>query len=124
MNNYFWAKDIKVTPTPFFYEYQEMFKAHNYMWEKIEQIAKLLIEKHGRDVAAYKYDMYTEARRDVLHEYNEVGFVESDTNVRVATVTLKREHFDWKDYNKEMNYWIEVWVCDELREFIGGVYGG
>lgn len=120
MNNYFWTKDIKVTPTSFFYEYQEMYKAHRLIDERLEFLASVLVRKYGIPEAVRKYERYTQTRSDEFYKYEEVGFVESDSNVKVATVTLKKEHFDWKDYNNEMSYWIEVWVCDELQEFIGG----
>lgn len=121
MSKYFWAKDIKTTPTSFFYEYQEMRKAHRMVGEKLEFLASILISKYGIPEAVRKYERYTQTRKDELYHYDEVGFVESDTDVKVAKVTLKREYFDWKDYKpSEMNYWVEVWVCDELKEFIGG----
>lgn len=121
MDKYFWTKDIKTTPTAFFYEYQEMRKAHRIVGEKLEFLASVLVRKYDIPEAVRKYERYTQRRTDDFHNYDEVGFVESDTNVKVATVTLKREHFDWKDYKpSEMRYWIEVWVCDELKEFIGG----
>ena len=108
MSDYFWTKDIKVTPTPFFYEYQEMRKAHRMVDEKLEFLTSVLVRKYGIPEAVRKYERYTQRRTDEWYDYDEVGFVESETDVKVATVTLKREHFDWKDYNKEMNYWIEV----------------
>lgn len=120
MDKCFLDDGIKVTPTPFFYEYQEMYKAHLLMDERLEFLASVLVRKYGIPEAVRKYERYTQKRTDEWYNYDEVGFVESETDVKVATVTLKRESFDWKDYNKEMNYWIEVWVCDELKEFIGG----
>lgn len=123
MNKYFWAKDIQVTPTPFFYEYQEMRKAHRMVDEKLEFLASVLVHEYGIPEAVRKYERYTQKRTDEWYYYDEVGFVESESDVKVATVTLKREYFDWKDYKpSEMHYWIEVWVCDELKEFIGGEY--
>lgn len=116
MSKYFWDDDIQLTPTPFFYEYQEMRKAHRMVDEKLEFLTSVLVRKYGIPEAIRKYERYAQKRTDEWYDYDEVGFVESETDVKVATVTLKREHFDWKDYNKEMNYWIEVWVCDELRE--------
>lgn len=123
MNNYFWDDGIKVTPTPFFYEYQEMRKAHRMVDERLEFLASVIVRKYGTPEVVRKYERYAQKRTDEWYDYDEVGFVESETDAKVATVTLKRERFDWKDYNKEMNYWIEVWVCDELREFIGDTYG-
>lgn len=120
MSKYFWAKDIKTTPTPFFYEYQEMRKAHRIVDEKLEFLASVLVRKYGMREAVLKYERYTQTRNDELYKYDEVGFVESETNVKVSAVTLKREHFDWKDFTPEKQYWIEVWVCDELKEFVGG----
>ncbi|HCH8414782.1 TPA: hypothetical protein NNQ18_004592 [Salmonella enterica] len=122
MNKYFWAKDIQVTPTSFFYEYKEMRKAHSMVEEKLEFLVSVLVRKYGMREAVRKYERYTQTRTDDLYHYEEVGFVESETDVKVATVTLKREHFNWKDYNQEMNYWIEVWLCDELKDFVGGKY--
>lgn len=120
MSKYFWAKDIKTTPTVFFYEYQEMRKAHHIVDEKLEFLVCVLVHKYGIPEVVRKYERYTQTRTDEYFKYDEVGFVESDSNVKVATVTLKREHFDWKDFTPEKQYWIEVWVCDELKEFIGG----
>ena len=120
MSKYFWAKDIKTTPTAFFYEYQEMRKAHHIVDEKLEFLVCVLVHKYGIPEVVRKYERYTQTRTDEYFKYDEVGFVESDSNVKVATVTLKREHFDWKDFTPEKQYWIEVWVCDELKEFIGG----
>lgn len=119
MGKYFWAKDIKTTPTAFFYEYQEMRKAHRLINEKLEFLAGVLVRKYELPEAVRKYERYTQKRTDEWYDYDEVGFVESETDVKVATVTLKREYFDWKDFTPEKQYWIEVWVCDELKEFIG-----
>ncbi|AWD93263.1 hypothetical protein AB9_015 [Acinetobacter phage vB_AbaM_B9] len=119
MNKYFWAKDIQVTPTSFFYEYQEMRKAHRMVDERLEFLASVLVRKYGIPEAVRKYERYVQSRTDEYFKYDEVGFVESETDVKVTTVTLKREHFDWKDFTPEKQYWIEVWVCDELKEFIG-----
>lgn len=120
MNNYFWDDDIKVTPTSFFYEYQEMRKAHRIVDEKLEFLASVIVRKYGIPEAVRRYERYVQSRTDEYFNYDEVGFVESETDVKVATVTLKREHFDWKDFTPEKQYWIESWVCDELKEFIGG----
>lgn len=122
MGKYFWTKDIKTTPTAFFYEYQEMRKAHRMVDKKLEFLAGVIVRKYGMREAVLKYERYTQNRTDKCFKYDEVGFVESDSNVKVATVTLKREHFDWKDFTPEKQYWIEVWVCDELKEFIGDIY--
>lgn len=119
MSKYFWAKDIEIAPTPLFYEYQQMRKAHHIVDEKLEFLASVLVRKYGIPEAVRKYERYTQNRTDEYFKYDEVGFVESDSNVKVATVTLKREHFDWKDFTPEKQYWIEVWVCDELKEFVG-----
>lgn len=126
MSKYFWDDDIQLTPTPFFYEYQEMRKAHRMVDERLEFLASVIVRKYGIPEAVRKYERYTQRRTDDFHNYDEVGFVESDTNVKVATVThlnevktLKREHFNWKNYNQKMSYWIEVWVCEELKEFVG-----
>lgn len=120
MNNYFWDDDIKVTPTSFFYEYQEMFKVYRYISEKIDEIVELIIKKHDKRIVECKYEMYTQNRRDVLYDYYEQGFIDRETNIKVAGVLLTKEHFDWKDFTHEKQYWIESWVCDELKEFIGG----
>lgn len=123
MDKYFLTNNIKTTPTSFFYEYQEMRKAHRMVDEKLEFLASVLVRKYGIPEAVRKYEWYTQNRTDEYFKYDEVGFVEYNSNVKVATVTLKREYFDWKDYKpSEMHYWIEVWVCDELKEFIGGEY--
>lgn len=119
MNKYFLTDDIKTTPTSFFYEYQEMRKAHHIVDEKLEFLVCVLVHKYGIPEVVRKYERYTQTRTDEYFKYDEVGFVESDSNVKVATVTLKREHFDWKDCSQEMNYWIEIRVCNELWEFIG-----
>ncbi|CAH1066712.1 Uncharacterised protein [Acinetobacter phage MD-2021a] len=120
MDKYFLTNNIKTTPTSFFYEYQEMRKAHRMVDEKLEFLASVLVRKYGIPEAVRKYERYTQKRTDEYFKYDEVGFVESETDAKVATVTLKREYFDWKDYKpSEMHYWIEVWVCDELKEFIG-----
>lgn len=119
MDKYFLTNNIKTTPTAFFYEYQEMRKAHRLINEKLEFLASVLVRKYGIPEAVRKYERYTQTRNDELYKYDEVGFVESETNVKVAKVTLKREHFNWKDFTPEKQYWIEVWVCDELKEFVG-----
>lgn len=118
MNKYFWAKDIQVTPTPFFYEYQEMRKAHRMVDDRLEFLVSVLVRKYGMREVVRKYERYTQTRTDECFKYEEVGFVESDSDIKVATVTLKREYFDWKDFTPEKQYWIEVWVCDELKEVV------
>lgn len=129
MSKYFWAKDIKVTPTPLYYEYQEMFKAHRQVDERIEFLASVIVRKYGMREAVHKYEMYTQTRHDELYKYEDKGFIDIETNTKVAVVTLKREHFNWKyysissDYNQTIDCWVTTWVCDELREFIGGVCG-